>query len=252
MAVNRFLGQGHINISRPHNLVYLRNGLGSKRHGSHSLGSSHFIDPVHPGLSGRHQCGGIHLSVPSRRRGHDNLFHSRHFGRHNIHQHRGGIHRLAPRHVHAYPGQRGHSLSQDFSGGVCIKPSVPALFFMEGTDINQRLSHYLQQSGIHLFVGFLHFFLCHKDGSAIQLYAVKAGGIVKQGLVPLRFHPRHNIRHSFFILSVAVRASLQQIFQNILSGFLRQFYDPHLIAPPSLRFLLPWPAPPGSGPAAAW
>ena len=122
------------------------------------------------------------------------------------------------------PGPEGSPAVPDFSGGVCIKPSVPALFFMEGTDINQRLSHYLQQSGIHLFVGFLHFFLCHKDGSAIQLYAVKAGGIVKQGPDPPPLSPAPHIRHSFFILSVAVRASLQQIFQNILSGFLRQFY----------------------------
>ena len=101
----------HIDISWAYNLVHLRDALGSERHRSDRLRAAHLIDGVHARLLCRHECGRIDFPVCSRRCRHNDLLHTRHFCRNDIHEHRRRVDGLAARHIHADSRKRSHLLS---------------------------------------------------------------------------------------------------------------------------------------------
>ena len=90
---------------------------------------------------------------------------------------------------------------------------------MVGTDIYQCLADHIQQCRINGVISFLDLFFCNADGVLIDFYLVKLLCIGEKGFVPFTFYLCQNFCYCRFKFSVIIRASFQQISQNISGRF---------------------------------
>ena len=173
VAVDSFLCQRHIDVARAHDLVNLGDGLCAVSQCGNGLGAAHLVDHIGACLFGSHQCGGVYLTVFSRRCGHNDLLHPCHLGRNNVHEHGRRINGLAAGYIDAHPAQRRDLLAQHGAVGLGVKPAVAALFLMIGADIHQRLTDDLHQRRIHRFIGFCDLLLCDNQIVGADIGTVK-------------------------------------------------------------------------------
>ena len=217
VAVHGLFGQGHIDIAWSYDLIYLWNALGSIRQRANCLGSAHLIDGSSACLMGGDQGIRGNFPVLIRRRHHHNLFYACHFRRYDVHQHGGWVYCLSARHVYAYPLKRRYLLSQHGPVRLAVKPAVLPLLLMVSLYILEGLSDNLHQCRVSQFIGFLYLIFRYLDIRGADDCLVKLTRIVKDSLVLFSFHARKNLCHPFLVLTIIVGASLQQVFQKILS-----------------------------------
>ena len=111
LAEDQLLGGGHVDVARPGDLVDPGDGgraVGQRRH---RLGAADPEDPVNPGKTGGGKHVGIDLPAGSRHH-HDHFRHACHPGRNGVHDHAGGVARLAARDIDADPLQRRDHLAE--------------------------------------------------------------------------------------------------------------------------------------------
>ena len=231
-----FFGKGNENISGPGDFIYLRDALCAKCHGCDGLCAADLVDLIHTGDMCSNQCTGIDLSVCSGRGCHDDTLHARNLCRKHVHQYAGGIRSLSTGHINAgnRDGQNLHA--EDRPVRFWVKPAVSQLFFVECTDICRTFFHNLHKVCIHLLICLVDFFPGYADVGCIHFAVVKLLCIGKERLVAAFFHRFNNFRHSTFVLSVVVRASLKQILQKSFLAFCRQFDNSHRFS----SFPPPW------------
>ena len=86
-----------------------------------------------------------------------------------------------------------------------------SLYILEG------LSDNLHQCRVSQFIGFLYLIFRYLDIRGADDCLVKLTRIFKDRLVLFPFDAREDLCYSFFVLPIIVGASLQQVFQKILS-----------------------------------
>ena len=143
LAEHRPLGGGHVDVAGPDDLVDPGHRLGAIGQGRHRLGAAHGEHPVHPGQVGRGQHQLVEHAVRGRHH-HDDLAHPGHVGGNGVHQHRGGVGRLAPRNVDAGAIQGGDLLTQHGAVGLGVVPGLRPLALVVEADplggLGQRLA----------------------------------------------------------------------------------------------------------------
>ena len=208
MAVHSLFRQSYVNVARAHDLIHFRDALRAVRKSGNRLGPACLVHFVRSGFLRRYQCGGRHLPVLSRGRYHNDLIHSCHLGRHDVHEDRRGIGCFSARHIDANSGKSGHLLSEDRAVRSAVEPAVLHLFLMIRTDIDERLSDHFDQAGIHRVICLLYLIFCHKNIRRIDFRAVKFFRIFKQRLISALLYSVKDHTHALFIFAVTVRAAL--------------------------------------------
>ena len=98
---------------------------------------------------------------------------------------------------------------------------------MISPDIDQSLPDDINQPGINLPVCFFHLLLSNLRRFSGQSDMVKLLRVFKECLILPAAHIFHNLSDRVLILGVLVRASLQKLAEQVVSGFLRQFDSSH-------------------------
>ena len=232
MSVNSFFGKCHIDVSRTYDLVYFWYTLGSECQSCNRLGTTHFVDFICSCLHSGNKCGRIHFSVLSARGRHDDLLHTCHFCRYNIHQNRRRINCFSTRNIDTDFCKWHDFLSEHGSVRFAVKPAVFFLFFVIFTNVNQCFSDNIQKRRINLFVSFVNLFFCHFDVSGIDIGTVKSFRIFKHCRIFVVSYILNDLCHSILEFSIAARAAFQQILKHVFSGFLCKCYCTHSFMPP--------------------
>ena len=98
-AVDRFFGQGHVEVAGAADHVDPGNGGGTEGQGPDRLGAPNPINLLDPGQVGRRQHGFMGLAAGAWGRHHHEPLHPGYPRRHSIHQHGAGVRSPPPRHV---------------------------------------------------------------------------------------------------------------------------------------------------------
>ena len=206
-----FFCQRNENISGAGNLVHPRDAFRSKCHSRYGLGASRLIDFVHTRNVGGNQRSGIHLTVRSRRRSHDNSGNTRHFCGKHIHKHAGRVSGLPSGNIHAGNRNRRNPLSQNRPVLLRHNPAVPKLMAVKLRNICGGLFHNRHKLRVSQFVGLFDFLFRHPDSFRRNLASVKLLRIPKKSLVSFFTYFLYNPVNRLLIFSVAVRAPFQKI-----------------------------------------
>ena len=230
------LSDGNKDISGAYDLIHLGDGLGSVCQRCNGLRTATFVDLRHTGFICCHQSGGIYNALCITGGCHDDIRNPCHSGRDHIHQYRGRISRLAARYINACILHRSDLLTQNGTVRLCCDPAVPLLKLMILFDIFDGLADHPKQIGIHCIIGICDLFLRHTHGLRRELCMIKACGILQQRLVPACMYLCHDLLNRCFVRTIIIRTPLDQILQQILLGFLCQFYDSHFVSFSSSSF----------------
>ena len=103
---------------------------------------------------------------------------------------------------------------------------------MVGFDIFERSSDNPEQFLSNLTVCLLDLLLCYEDRRSVQPHTVELLRIVEQSLILSLPDCIKDLPDTLFVFSVAVRAALQQILQQVLFRTVVQFLYPHFPIPP--------------------
>ena len=209
--INHLLCQRHKNVARSDDLVHLGDAAGSERERRDGLGAAGLIDYIRPCLMCCYQGIGTDLSVPARRRGHNNLRNAGNLRRYDIHQDRRRIDRFSSRNIDADTRQRRNLLPEEYAPLIGIEPAAAALLLMKGPDIDQSLADHVDQFRIDQLICFPDFLLRHRDILFRELNMVKLLRIGKKSFVPLFADIRDDLADSPLILGIIGGASFQQI-----------------------------------------
>ena len=216
MPEHRLFRQCHIDISRAGDLIHPGHAFCSIGQGRHRLGAAYFQDFIRAGLPGRHQRERRQLPILIRRGSHQNLLHSRHLGRDDVHQHAGGIGRLAAGDINPHPPEGPDDLGKTDARLLQRKP-FPLLPGMVFLNIPGTLPDDLDKRRVYRFIGRLNFLLRNIEGSLVHVKAVKPLCIGEQSAVAPGFYRRQNLVHSLLL----GRAVSLPPFQKALFQFLR-------------------------------
>ena len=144
-------------IPRTHDLVGFRDAFGAVGQSRHRLRPADLEDAVDPGDPRRGQNDGIHLSVPTRRRGDHELLYAGDLGRDGIHQHCGRIRGGPPGHIDAHALQRQDLLAHDNALPIVQDEAAPTLLIVERPDRRCRFFQHGLHPGVHQGYGFIEF-----------------------------------------------------------------------------------------------
>ena len=98
-AVDRFFGQGHVEVAGAADHVDPGNGGGTEGQGADRLGAPNPIHLLDPGQVGGRQHGFMGLAAGAWGRHHHEPLHPGYPRRHSIHQHGAGVRSPPPRHI---------------------------------------------------------------------------------------------------------------------------------------------------------
>ncbi len=118
------LCRGHIDISRPRNFIHFRNGRRAVGKGPHGLRPADSVYPVNARDRRRNEYRRVNAAGAGRR-GHKNLFNTRHTGRYGVHQDGGGVGGLAARNVQGHPLKGRYSRTEHCAVLFRKKPRRP-------------------------------------------------------------------------------------------------------------------------------
>ena len=197
-AVHPAFGGGDEHIAGAHDLVHVGHGLRAVGQRCDGLGAARLHDLGHPRDFRRAEDGGVHLAVFLGRGGHDDFLHPGDFGRHRIHQYRGGIRRRAAGHVQAHALKGNDPLAHHPAVLFADDEAAAHLALVEGFDVVPGLLQNVDELRVAGGEGFGDFFFA--DQNSIQFRLVKFRGVFLQGLVAVFAHVGDNIIHNGFDL----------------------------------------------------
>ena len=183
LAEDGALGGGDVDIARANDLVHRRHRRGAIGQCRHRLGAADGEDPVDAGGVGRRQHEFVQFAGGGGHH-HDQLRHPGHLGGDGVHQHRGGIGRLAAGDIEPHPVQGSDLLAEEGAVGLDVAPAGQGLVFRVGADAPRRRLQGGALGGGDGLPG-----LGQPGGWDLQvrraggLPAVEAAGIVQQGRV---------------------------------------------------------------------
>ena len=162
---------------------------------------------VNSGFLCRYQCGWIDFAVFAARSCHNDILHTGHLRRNDVHQDRGRVHSLTARHIDTDGMKRCHLLPENDARFIGIKPGILALFFMIFADIYQRLADHRKQFFIHFFVGLFNLILRHKDILCVDASSIKTLCVIKDRCIAVCPYIFYDLIYSAFKFTIGIRAS---------------------------------------------
>ena len=212
------LGRGNVDVAGAHDLIHRRDALGAVGQRGHGLCAAGLENFGHARRGCCRKDDRVHLAILPRRGGHDDLGHSRNFGRNDVHQHGGGVRRRAAGHIDARLLDGGIFLAQHHTGLVVHHKVFVHLLAVEGLDVGRSLPQCLHKVGVHIGKGLVDLLLRHLqifDGRAIEFQGVVLQSPIAAG-TDVGNDAVHHILHVLLRADVAVQDLFGSQFVEVI------------------------------------